>query len=68
MVRENVITFVVRPARKGWEILQDGVAVGSYATKRQAMSALADMRRKLRARGERSLIKLELRLKQLGPD
>jgi hypothetical protein len=58
-----VIDFIIRPTAKGWEICRDGINIGTFLTRRQALKTLAAMRAELRANGQRSLIKFEPRLR-----
>src|SRR5262245_27747623 len=55
----RVAKFIVKPTAKGWEIYQDGSLLRTYPSRAGAMAALAKMRAELKAKGERSLIKLE---------
>jgi hypothetical protein len=57
-----VIVFVVRPSDIGWSIYKDGQFVSAFASRRKALEALSDMRRELKAKGERSLVKFEPRV------
>ena len=62
-----MIEFVIRPSAAG-ELYRDGINVGSFVARRQALNALAAMRDELRASGQHSLIKLEPRLGRLAPN
>ena len=57
----EMIEFVIRPTVQGWEICRDGINIGIFVTRRQALKTLAVMRAELRADGRRSLVKLESR-------
>jgi hypothetical protein len=58
----SVIVFVVKPSDLGWSIFKDGQFVGAFPSRRKTLEALSNMRRELKAKGERSLIKFEPRV------
>lgn len=60
---ESMIEFIIRPTAESWEICRDGINIGRFVTRRQALKTLAAMRAELRANGQRSLVKFEPRLR-----
>jgi hypothetical protein len=59
----HVIKFVIKPTDRGWAIYRDDILVSTHPTRRQALKALGVLRGDLKAKGQRSMIRLELRAK-----
>jgi hypothetical protein len=56
-----VAKFIVKATDQGWEIHKDEVLLGTYASPTRGIGGAGKLRAKLKANGERCLIKFEAR-------